>query len=158
MPLPAEPTYGSYSGSYTEQRVQRPGYGFQPQVSNLGLRGNYQGVSSNHNHAGNTIDDPASAAQEFQRCWAPPQPPGIIMPEAAAAIRQPRSVPRQQSLPADGRPSTDIPRPSEPAITTTEQMNGASGAHGGELSADGGTVTANASGSGGSEEQQDEDA
>lgn len=74
------------------------------------------------------------------------------MPEAAAAIRQPRSVPRQQSQPADGRPSTDIPRPSEPAIATT----GASGAHGGELAADGGTVTASASSSGGSEEQEEE--
>lgn len=78
------------------------------------------------------------------------------MPEAAAAIRQPRSVPRQQSQPADGRLSTDIPRPSEPAIATTEQMNSASGAHGGELAADGGTVIASASSSGGSEEQQEE--
>ncbi|PUZ57638.1 hypothetical protein GQ55_5G446900 [Panicum hallii var. hallii] len=158
MPLPAEPTYGSYSGSYTE-RVQRPGYGFQPQVSNdrqnLGLRGNYQGVSSNH-HAGNAIDDPAAVAVEFQRRWAPPQPPGVIMPEAAAAIRQPRSVPRQQSQPADGHPSTDVPRPSEHAVATTEQRNGTPGAPGGELAADGGTVTASASSSGGSEEQLQE--
>ncbi|XP_025819414.1 peroxisomal membrane protein PEX14-like isoform X4 [Panicum hallii] len=158
MPLPAEPTYGSYSGSYTE-RGQRPGYGFQPQVSNdrqnLGLRGNYQGVSSNH-HASNAIDDPTAVAVEFQRRWAPPQPPGVIMPEAAAAIRQPRSVPRQQSQPADGHPSTDVPRPSEHAVATTEQRNGTPGAPGGELAADGGTVTASASSSGGSEEQQQE--
>ncbi|RCV24278.1 hypothetical protein SETIT_5G072000v2 [Setaria italica] len=163
MPLPAEPTYGygSYSGSYTEQRLQRPGYGFQPQMSNdrqnLGLRGNYQGVSLNH-HAGNAIDDPAAIAAEFQRRWVPPQPPGVIMPEAAAAIRQPRSVPRQQSQPADGQPSTDVPRPSEPAVASSEQMNSVPGAHGGELASDGGTVTACAGCSVGSEEQQQQEA
>ncbi|OEL25277.1 Peroxisomal membrane protein PEX14 [Dichanthelium oligosanthes] len=160
IPVPAEPTYGSYSGSYTEQRVQRSGYGFQPQLSNdrqnLGLRGNYQGVSSNHQASNAIIDDPAAVAAEFQRRWVPPQPPGVIMPEAATAIRQPRSVPRQQSQPADGRLSPDVPRPSEPAVATTEQMNGVPGAPDGELASDGGTVTANAGSSGGSEEQQQE--
>ncbi|CAL4950927.1 unnamed protein product [Urochloa decumbens] len=161
MPLPAEPTYGygPYSGSYAE-RVQRPGYGFQPQVSNdrqnLGLRGNYQGVSSNH-HASNAIDDPTVAAAEFQRRWVPPQTPGVIMPEATAAIRQPRPVLRQQSQPADdGRLSTDVPRPSEPTVATSEQMNGAPGAPGGELAGDGGTETANVGSSSGSQEQQQE--
>jgi len=158
MPLP-EPTYGSYSGSYTEQRVQRPGYGFQPQMSNdrqnLSLRSNYQGVSLNH-HTGNAIDDPAVVAVEFQRRWVPPQPPGVIMPEAAAAIRQPRSVPRQQSQPVDGHSSTDVLRPSERIVATTEQMNGTPGAPDGELAGDGGAATASASSSGGSEEQQQE--
>jgi len=157
MPLP-EPTYGSYSGSYTE-RVQRPGYGFQPQMSNdrqnLSLRSNYQGVSLNH-HTGNAIDDPAVVAVEFQRRWVPPQPPGVIMPEAAAAIRQPRSVPRQQSQPVDGHSSTDVLRPSERVVATTEQMNGTPGAPDGELAGDGGAATASASSSGGSEEQQQE--
>ncbi|CAL4977303.1 unnamed protein product [Urochloa decumbens] len=158
----SEPTYGygPFSGSYTEQRVQRPGYGFQPQVSNdrqnLGLRGNYQGVSSNH-HASNAIDDPAVAAAEFQRRWVPPQTPGVIMPEATAAIRQPRPVLRQQSQPADdGHLSTDIPGPSELTVATSEQMNGAPGAPGGELAGNGGTETANAGSSSGSEEQQQE--
>ncbi|CAL4977304.1 unnamed protein product [Urochloa decumbens] len=157
----SEPTYGygPFSGSYTE-RVQRPGYGFQPQVSNdrqnLGLRGNYQGVSSNH-HASNAIDDPAVAAAEFQRRWVPPQTPGVIMPEATAAIRQPRPVLRQQSQPADdGHLSTDIPGPSELTVATSEQMNGAPGAPGGELAGNGGTETANAGSSSGSEEQQQE--
>ena len=122
---------------------------------NLGLRGNYQGVSLNH-HAGNAVDDPAAVAAEFQRRWVPPQPPGVIMPEAAAAIRQPRSVPRQQSQPVDGHSSTDVLRPSERVVATTEQMNGAPGAPGGELAADGGTTRASASSSGGSEEQQQE--
>ncbi|CAL4977305.1 unnamed protein product [Urochloa decumbens] len=154
----SEPTYGygPFSGSYTE----RPGYGFQPQVSNdrqnLGLRGNYQGVSSNH-HASNAIDDPAVAAAEFQRRWVPPQTPGVIMPEATAAIRQPRPVLRQQSQPADdGHLSTDIPGPSELTVATSEQMNGAPGAPGGELAGNGGTETANAGSSSGSEEQQQE--
>ncbi|CAO2204967.1 unnamed protein product [Urochloa humidicola] len=162
MSLPAEPTYGygSYSGSYTEQRVQRPGYGFQPQVSNnrhnLSLQGNYQGVSLNH-HASNAIGDPAVAAAEFQRRWVPPQTSGVIIPEATAAIRQPRSVLRQQSQPADdGRMSTDVPGSSGPAVATSEQMNGAPGASEGELAGDGGTETANAGSSSGSEEQQQE--
>ncbi|WVZ71924.1 hypothetical protein U9M48_020453 [Paspalum notatum var. saurae] len=160
-PLPAEPTYGPFSGSYTEQRVQRPsGYGFQPQTSsdrsNLSQWGSYSGGSSNH-HAGNGIDDPAAAAAEFQRRWVPPQTPGVIMPEAAAAIRQPRSVPRQQSQPAnDGRVSADVPRPSEPAGAASEQMNGAHVAPGGGLPSDGDTMAANAGSSGGSEEQQPE--
>ncbi|CAO2161836.1 unnamed protein product [Urochloa humidicola] len=160
MPLPAEPTYGygSYSGSYTEQRAQRPGYGFQPLVSNgrqnLGLRDNYQGVSSNH-HASNAIDDPAVAAAEFQRRWVPPQTLSVIMPEATAAIRQPRSILRQQSQPADdGSLSTDVP--SEPTVVTSEQMNGAPGAPGGELAGDGSTETANAGSTSRSEEQQQE--
>ena len=139
--------------------MQRPGYGFQPQMSNdrqnLSLRSNYQGVSLNH-HAGNAVDDPAAVAAEFQRRWVPPQPPGVIMPEAAAAIRQPRSVPRQQSQPVDGHSSTDVLRPSERVVATTEQMNGTPGAPDGELAGDGGAATASASSSGGSEEQQQE--
>ena len=32
-----------------------------------------------------------------QRRWVPPQPPGVVMAEAAAAIRQPKSLPKQPS-------------------------------------------------------------
>jgi len=32
-----------------------------------------------------------------QRRWVPPQPPGVAMPEAAAAIRQPKSLPKEPS-------------------------------------------------------------
>lgn len=32
-----------------------------------------------------------------QRRWVPPQPPGVTMPEAAAAIRQPKSLAKQSS-------------------------------------------------------------
>ncbi|KAJ1282911.1 hypothetical protein BS78_03G087700 [Paspalum vaginatum] len=169
-PLPAEPTYGSFSGSYAEvgnhsrdhaMRVQRPGgYGFQPQASsdrsNLSQWGSYPGGSSNH-HAGGSIDDPATAAAEFQRRWVPPQTPGVIMPEAAAVIRQPRSIPRQPQL-ADGHVSADVPRPSEPARAASEQMNGAHVTPGGGLPIDGDTMAANANAgsNAGTEEQQQE--
>ncbi|XP_066305956.1 peroxisomal membrane protein PEX14-like isoform X2 [Miscanthus floridulus] len=160
MPLAAEPSYGPFPGSYSE-RVQRPGgYGFQPQTSkdrlSSGTWGSYQVGSSNH-HAGNAMDDPAAVAAEFQRRWVAPQPPGVIMPEAAATIRQVRLAPRQQlQQPGDGRLSTDVPRPSESAMATTEHVNGAPEAPGGELPSDGGAMTANASSIGGSEEQQQE--
>jgi peroxin-14 len=74
--------------------------------------------------AGIAIGPPAEVAPEspFQRRWVPPQPPGVIMPEAAAAIRQPRSLPRQQSQTGDGRPSTDALGPSEPTVAA---VNGA---------------------------------
>jgi peroxin-14 len=123
--------------------------------NHLGLRGNYQWVSSNH-HAVNAIDDPAAIAAEFQRRWVPPQLPGVIMPEAATAIRQPtRSVPRQQPQAADAPPSTDVPRPSELAVASSEVMSDVPGATRGELASNGGgAVTAGASSSAASEEQQ----
>ena len=103
------------------------------------------------------MDDPAAVAAEFQRRWVAPQPPGVIMPEAAATIRQVRLAPRQQlQQPGDRRLSTDVPRPSESAMATTEHVNGAPEAPGGELPSDGGAMTANASSIGGSEEQQQE--
>ncbi|TVU22284.1 hypothetical protein EJB05_31969 [Eragrostis curvula] len=160
MPPPAEPTYGSFSGSFTEQRVQRPGYGFQPQTSNdrsnLGAQGSHQGGSSYYLQAGNAIGSPAAVAPEspFQRRWVPPQPPGVIMPEAAAAIRPRSPLPRQQSQPSDLRPRTDVPRPSEPAMAR-EQVNG--GTSGGESPSDASTVIADA-GSSQNEEQQQADA
>ncbi|KAL6627573.1 hypothetical protein ACP70R_031299 [Stipagrostis hirtigluma subsp. patula] len=158
MPLPTEATYGSFPGSYSEQRVQRPGHVFQPQMSNDRLspspRGSYNGVPP-YQHAGNAIESPAAVAPEspFQRRWVPPQPPGVIMPEAAAAIRQPRSIPRQQSQSSDGRPGADASRPPESAVR--EHMNGASEASGGGLPSDGSTMTGSA-GSGENEEQQPE--
>eukprot|EP00267_Zea_mays_P052313 XP_020405353.1 peroxin Pex14 isoform X5 [Zea mays] len=165
MPLAAESSYGPFPGSYSE-RVQRPGgYGFQQQTSSdrlnvVGPRSSYQGGSSNHHAGSNAMDDPAAVAAELQRRWVPPQPPGVIMPEAAAAIRQARSVPRQ--LPSgDGRLGADVPRQPEPAIAmaTTEHVNVAPEAPGGELPSDGGgAMTADASNGGGSGEQQEQEA
>ncbi|KAK3163661.1 hypothetical protein QOZ80_1AG0006510 [Eleusine coracana subsp. coracana] len=158
MPPSAEPTYGSYPGSYTEQRVQRPGYGIQPQTSNdrsnlLAQGSGYQSGSS-YPQAGNAIGSSAAVAPEspFQRRWVPPQPPGVIMPEAAAAIRQPRSLPRQQSQPTDGRLNMDVPRPSEPTVAR-EQENG-----GAEESPNGTSAMTVNTGSSEGEELQQEDA
>ncbi|GJN06075.1 hypothetical protein PR202_ga23761 [Eleusine coracana subsp. coracana] len=158
MPPSAEPTYGSYPGSYTEQRVQRPGYGIQPQTSNdrsnlLAQGSGYQSGSS-YPQAGNAIGSSAAVAPEspFQRRWVPPQPPGVIMPEAAAAIRQPRSLPRQQSQPTDGRLNMDVPRPSEPTVAR-EQENG-----GAEESPNGTSAMTANTGSSEGEELQQEDA
>uniref|UniRef100_A0A0A8XYP1 Uncharacterized protein n=1 Tax=Arundo donax TaxID=35708 RepID=A0A0A8XYP1_ARUDO len=140
--------------------MQRPhGYGFQPQTSNdrsnLTARGSYHGLPP-YQHTSNAIDSPTAVAPEspFQHRWVPPQPPGVILPEAAAAIWQPRSLPRQQSQSADGRLSTDVARPPEPAVTR-EQMNGAPGAPDGELPSDVSTMIANA-GISWNEEQQPE--
>ncbi|VAH70961.1 unnamed protein product [Triticum turgidum subsp. durum] len=148
MPLPAEPTAGSFPRSYVDQRVPRAGYGFQPQMgydrSNPGTLEGYYGSPPYYPGGSNAVDAPAPApapvavpapapapaptpvAQEspFQRHWVPPQPPGVAMPEAAAAIRQPRSLPRQEPQPAAS--SADAPRPADSAVN--EQMDGVSSA------------------------------
>ena len=148
MPLSAEPTSASFPRSYVDQRVPRAGYGFQPQMgydrSNPGTREGYYGSPPYYPGGSNAVDAPAPApapvavpapapapaptpvAQEspFQRHWVPPQPPGVAMPEAAAAIRQPRSLPRQEPQPAAS--SADAPRPADSAVN--EQMDGVSSA------------------------------
>jgi peroxin-14 len=140
LPLPAEPTSGSFPRSYVEQRVPRPGYGFQPQMgndrSNPGMREGYYGSPPYYSGGTNPVEAPAPVPtpiaaptpvptpvveeSPFQRRWVPPQPPGVAMPEAAAAIRQPRSLPRQESQPEAG--AADASRPS--ASTGSEQMDG----------------------------------
>uniref|UniRef100_A0ACD5VLS4 Uncharacterized protein n=1 Tax=Avena sativa TaxID=4498 RepID=A0ACD5VLS4_AVESA len=138
MPLPAEPTSGSFPRSYVEQRVPRPGYGFQPPMSNdrsnPGMRDGYYGSPPYYSGGSNVVDAPTPVpapapvlaptpvAEEspFQRRWVPPQPPGVAMPEAAAAIRQPRSLPRQESQSAAG--AADASGPSDSA--GNEQLDG----------------------------------
>nr|XP_051223208.1 peroxisomal membrane protein PEX14-like isoform X4 [Lolium perenne] len=139
LPLPAESTSGSFPRSYVE-RVPRPGYGFQPQMgndrSNPGMREGYYGSPPYYSGGSNPVEAPAPVPtpiaaptpvptpvveeSPFQRRWVPPQPPGVAMPEAAAAIRQPRSLPRQESQPEAG--AADASRPS--ASTGSEQMDG----------------------------------
>ncbi|KAF0898940.1 hypothetical protein E2562_012644 [Oryza meyeriana var. granulata] len=124
--IPGEPTSGAFpSRSYVEQqRMQRPGYGFQSQMSNDRWSPgtpltNYHGASPpyQYHHGPNAIDEaPAPPAESlFQRRWVPPQPPGVVMPEAAAAIRQPR----QQGAAAQ--------RPSESAASEQPQSDAAAG-------------------------------
>jgi len=43
----------------------------------------------------------ASSQQPVQRMWVPPQPPPIAMPEAAEAIRRPKSVVQKEAVPDD---------------------------------------------------------
>ncbi|KAG8053685.1 hypothetical protein GUJ93_ZPchr0001g30463 [Zizania palustris] len=99
MASPGEPTSGAYPRSYAE-RMQRPGYGFQPQMNNdrrspgTPLTSYHGAPPYQYPHvASSTIDEapaPPPPESPFQRRWVPPQPPAVVMPEAAAAIRQPR--------------------------------------------------------------------
>lgn len=53
----------------------------------------------------------ASNEPPIQRSWVPPQPPSIVMPEAAAAIRQPKSSAPKQPIVNDeseSQPSEEI--------------------------------------------------
>lgn len=43
----------------------------------------------------------ASSQQPVQRLWVPPQPPPIAMPEAAEAIRRPKSVVQKEAIQDD---------------------------------------------------------
>lgn len=50
-------------------------------------------------NGGGSVDRPV------QRIWVPPQPPGVVVPEAAAAIRQPKSAGQKHHL--DGAARSD---------------------------------------------------
>ncbi|KQK02297.1 peroxisomal membrane protein PEX14 isoform X2 [Brachypodium distachyon] len=151
MPLSPEPTSGSFPRSYVE-RVPRPGYGYQPQMgsdrSNPGIREGYYGSPPYHSGGNNTVDAPAPVSapvpeeSPFQRRWVPPQPPGVVMPEAAAAIRQPRSLPRQEPQAAAG--TADAPRPSDSA-SNVQMDGGASGVADGESPSNGAAASTVAS-------------
>uniref|UniRef100_A0A0D9UVV1 Peroxisomal membrane protein PEX14 n=1 Tax=Leersia perrieri TaxID=77586 RepID=A0A0D9UVV1_9ORYZ len=141
MPVPGEPTSGAFpSRSYVEQqqqRMQRPGYGYQPQMSNDRWSPgtpltNYHGSPPpyQYHHGANTIDEapapaPAPALappaeSPFQRHWVPPQPPGVVMPEAAAAIRQPR----QQGSAAPRSPENAATEQPQPQPESTDDVAG----------------------------------
>uniref|UniRef100_A0A0E0KXE6 Peroxisomal membrane protein PEX14 n=1 Tax=Oryza punctata TaxID=4537 RepID=A0A0E0KXE6_ORYPU len=105
---------------YSQQRI---GYGSNSQLSDDGsypeTQDNYGGGPSylyqqnqNQNQNGKApapdiqAEEPRpsvyiSGAEERtpppQRRWVPPQPPGVVMPEAVAAIRQPKSLAKQPS-------------------------------------------------------------
>ncbi|CAM0958939.1 unnamed protein product [Alopecurus aequalis] len=126
-PAPTEPTSGSFSRSYVEQTVQRgdrssgskqpwelqpqygqpkPGYGSNSQLSDDGSYSEAQeNYAPSYHQNGKAPDfhaeEPRPLAYEErpppQRRWVPPQPPGVAMPEAAAAIRQPKSLAKQPS-------------------------------------------------------------
>ncbi|XP_052140563.1 peroxisomal membrane protein PEX14-like isoform X2 [Oryza glaberrima] len=134
MPVPGEPSPGAFPArSYVEQRMQRPGYGFQPQMSNDRWNPgspltNYHGAppyQQYHHGSTNAIDEalapapvpaPAPPAESpFQRRWVPPQPPGVVMPEAVAAIRQPRQQVAAASRPSESAAATEQPQSGDVA-------------------------------------------
>lgn len=104
---------------YSQQRI---GYGSNSQLSDDGCpetQDNYGGGPSYSYHQNQNQNGKApapdiqaeearpsvyiSGAEERspppppQRRWVPPQPPGVVMPEAVAAIRQPKSLAKQPS-------------------------------------------------------------
>lgn len=114
---------------FQQQRMQRPGYGFQPQMSNDRWNPgspltNYHGAppyQQYHHGSTNAIDEapapaPAPPAESpFQRRWVPPQPPGVVMPEAVAAIRQPRQQVAAASRPSESAAATEQPQSGDVA-------------------------------------------
>ncbi|KAG2625185.1 hypothetical protein PVAP13_3KG201200 [Panicum virgatum] len=107
---------------------QRPGYGSNSQLSDDGSHTDaHDSYPPSYHQNGKAPDFQADEPRPLtyntgieerpppQRRWVPPQPPGVIMPEAVAAIRQPKTLPKQ--------PSSDV---SETA--SEMQVNGASSA------------------------------
>jgi peroxin-14/E3 ubiquitin-protein ligase SIS3 len=119
---------------------QRPGYGSNSQ---LGNDGSYSEAQDNHapsyHQNGKTpdfhADEPRSLAYGSgieerlppQRRWVPPQPPGVVMPEAAAAIRQPKALPKQpssDSTESTGEVQVNGGAPSSSDVATDVPLNG----------------------------------
>ncbi|XP_008647885.1 peroxin Pex14 isoform X2 [Zea mays] len=108
---------------------QRPGYGSNSQLNDDGSYSDAQdSYAPSYYQNGKApdfqSDEPRSLTYNTgieerppppQRRWVPPQPPGVAMPEAAAAIRQPKVPPKQ--------PSSDASR-----AAGEMQVNGASSA------------------------------
>jgi peroxin-14/E3 ubiquitin-protein ligase SIS3 len=87
---------------------QRPGYGSNSQLSDDGSYSDAQdSYAPSYHQNGKAPDFHADEPRPLtyntgveerpppQRRWVPPQPPGVVMPEAAAAIRQPKTPPKQ---------------------------------------------------------------
>ncbi|XP_039799502.1 peroxisomal membrane protein PEX14-like isoform X6 [Panicum virgatum] len=119
---------GSKPWEMQQYSQQRPGYGSNSQLSDDGSYTDAQDSYPPSYHQNGKApdfqaDDPRpltynTGVQERpppQHRWVPPQPPGVVMPEAAAAIRQPKTLPKQ--------PSSNV---SETA--SEMQVNGASSA------------------------------
>ncbi|XP_034673408.1 peroxisomal membrane protein PEX14 [Vitis riparia] len=112
-----------YSAGHAYQS-QVTGEGFNSRAQDNGVGYQLNGDSSTWWQQKNariteieTEDEPRTASytasneQPIQRTWVPPQPPPIAMPEAAAAIRQPKSSIQRESLVNDqsvSRPSDEI--------------------------------------------------
>ncbi|KAF0924211.1 hypothetical protein E2562_008508 [Oryza meyeriana var. granulata] len=143
-PPHTEPAPGSFSRSYVEQySQQRIGFGSNSQLSDDGsypeVQDNYGGGPSYHQN-GKAPDFQAeepkpsvyiSGVEERlappQRRWVPPQPPGVVMPEAAAAIRQPKSVAKQPSSEASEADGETHAKGAPGSSSLEEVVNGSDG-------------------------------
>lgn len=88
---------------------QRPSYGSNSQLSDDGSYPDAQESYPPYHQNGKAPDFQADEPRPLtyntgveerpppQRRWVPPQPPGVVMPEAVAAIRQPKTLPKQPS-------------------------------------------------------------
>ncbi|CAN6327064.1 unnamed protein product [Urochloa humidicola] len=100
---------GSKPWEVQQYSQQRPGYGSNSQLSDDGsytdAQDNYPPYHQNGKAPDFQADEPRPLTYNTgieerplpQRRWVPPQPPGVVMPEAVAAIRQPKTLPKQPS-------------------------------------------------------------
>ncbi|KAK3141021.1 hypothetical protein QOZ80_5AG0409020 [Eleusine coracana subsp. coracana] len=136
---------GSKPWEVQQYSQQRPGYGSNSQLDN---DGSYSEAQDNHaplyHQNGKApdfhTDEPRPLAYGTgveerpppQRRWVPPQPPSVVMPEAATAIRQPKAFPKQPS--SDSTESTSAVQvngaPSTSAVAADVQVNGTESAVG----------------------------
>ncbi|XP_062230436.1 peroxisomal membrane protein PEX14-like isoform X1 [Phragmites australis] len=101
---------GSKPWEMQQYSQQRPGYGSNSQLSDDGSHSEAQdNYAPPYHQNGKGPDFQADVPRPLayntgveerpppQRRWVPPQPPGVVMPEAAAAIRQPKTLQKQPS-------------------------------------------------------------
>ncbi|PAN17684.1 hypothetical protein PAHAL_3G149500 [Panicum hallii] len=101
---------GSKPWEMQQYSQQRPGYGSNSQLSDDGSYTDAQeSYPPSYHQNGKAPDFQADEPRPLtynpgveerplpQRRWVPPQPPGVVMPEAVAAIRQPKTLPKQPS-------------------------------------------------------------
>nr|CAB3464215.1 unnamed protein product [Digitaria exilis] len=100
---------GSKPWEMQQYSQQRPSYGSNSQLSDDGSYPDAQESYPPYHQNGKAPDFQADEPRPLtyntgveerpppQRRWVPPQPPGVVMPEAVAAIRQPKTLPKQPS-------------------------------------------------------------
>ncbi|KAL6624559.1 hypothetical protein ACP70R_031880 [Stipagrostis hirtigluma subsp. patula] len=118
---------------------QRPGYGSNSQLSDDGsyseAQDNYAPSYHQNGKAPDVqADEPRPLAYSTgveerpppQRRWVPPQTPAVVMPEAAAAIRQPKTLSKQPSnASTEGAGEKQVNgAPSTSAVVTEVPVNG----------------------------------
>uniref|UniRef100_A0A0A9D1V8 Peroxisomal membrane protein PEX14 n=1 Tax=Arundo donax TaxID=35708 RepID=A0A0A9D1V8_ARUDO len=129
---------GSTPWEMQQYSQQRPGYGSNSHLSDDGSYSETHDNYAPHHQNGKApdfqADEPRPLAYNTgveerpppQRRWVPPQPPGAVMPEAAAAIRQPKTLQKHPS--SDGTEATGEMHvngaPSASAVVAEVPVNG----------------------------------